>query len=101
MFVVPASEGSKKENRFEFKIGQKKYSVPFIQFLSGEGAEFLDDQGGRLTEAVLARRLLVMECPEAGEAVRSLAADQATALSRAWVEASTASAGESLASDDS
>lgn len=101
MFVVPKSEAEKKANRFEFKIGAEKYSIPLIQFLSVAGAEFLTEQAAEVSEAVAMVRLVETECPEAVAAVRALGTDQARALSQAWVEASNATLGESSASDDS
>lgn len=101
MFVVPKAEGSKKENRFEFKITRKTYSVPFIQYLGGDATEFLSENGALMGEVALTRKLIAFECPEASEEVRTLSNDQVQALSKAWAEASNATVGESAASDNS
>lgn len=102
LFVVPKSEGSKKENRFPFKVTSKQYSVPFLQFLGGEAAEYLESLHDKPTsEATMLRNLIKIECPEAYDEIRKLANDQVAALSVAWAEASAASVGESSASEGS
>ncbi|KZM68477.1 hypothetical protein AWN90_11445 [Nocardia terpenica] len=97
MFTVPKSAGSKRQNRFAFRIaeGGKVYSVPFLQYLSGRGATFI--QSGiesKLDEASLTRGLIALECPEVAEAIEGLSIDQIGALSKAWADASTVSLGE-------
>ena len=80
----------------------KTYSVPLLQFLSGAAADVLDDAAEKgWNEAKLIRKLIAVEAPEAIDAVGKLANDQVEAVSAAWAEASTASLGESPASDDS
>lgn len=102
MFVVPKSAGAKKENRFSFKISTKTYSVPFVQYLSGEGASYLESLADNpVSEATMLRNMIAIECPEAVDEIKSLANDQVAALSVAWAEASTSSAGESSASEGS
>src|SRR3712207_1116760 len=49
VFEVPASKSSVKKNRFEFKIGDKKYDVPLIRYLPGHVVEMLaeaEQKGG-------------------------------------------------------
>ena len=105
VYNVPKSEGAKKGNRFAFRAvdGGKVFSVPFLQYLSGDGAEFIETsiEGGRADEARLTRGLIAIECPAAAEAVRKMANDQVIGLSQAWAAASTASLGESEGSEDS
>lgn len=101
MFVVPKAEGAKKENRFDFKIGTKSYSVPFIQYLGGLASAYAEDNMAIKSEISLMRELMIIECPDAEDAIRALSVDQCKALSDAWNEASTGSAGESSASDNS
>ncbi|MFE7717486.1 hypothetical protein ACFU44_00365 [Nocardia rhizosphaerihabitans] len=102
--TVPVSEGSKKENRYAFRLrdGGKVFSVPKLQYLSGKGTDFLDEaieQG--LDEIRLTRALIAIECPEAAEGARNLAADQVMWISKRWAEASTITVGESEGSDES
>lgn len=104
--VVPPSEGSKPENRYHFKASDranaKVYSVPFIQYLSGEGNEYLETVAEKpLSEATLLRNMIRIECPEAYDEVRKMSNDQVSWISQEWAKASTASVGESSASDDS
>lgn len=101
MFVVPKAEGSKKENRFDFKIGTKSYSLPFIQYLGGLAAAYAEENMAIKSEVSLMRELVIIECPDSEDAVRALSVDQCKALADAWNEASTGSVGESSASDDS
>lgn len=104
VFNVPKAAGDKKENRFAFraKDGGKVYSVPFMQYVSGAGAEFMEDAvEQKLDEVRMTRGLLSIECPQAKDAIRGMAMDQIVSLSRAWAAASTASLGESLGSDES
>lgn len=101
MFVVPKPEGDKKENRFEFKIGTKARSIPFIQFLGGIAAEYAERNISLKSEVALMKELAIIECPDAEDEIRGLSADQAKALIEAWGDASNASVGESSASDDS
>jgi hypothetical protein len=104
MFVVPKSEGSKKENRFTFKLSErgKTHSVPFLQYIGGEAAEYIESLAVKpVSEATMLRNLIRIECPEAFDEIRKLANDQVAALSVAWAEESEASAGESQASEGS
>ncbi|MBF6333445.1 hypothetical protein [Nocardia transvalensis] len=69
--------------------------MPFLQYLSGQGAKFI--QAGiesKMDEASLTRGLIAIECPEAAEAVEDLSIDQIGALSKAWADASAVSMGE-------
>lgn len=101
VFVVPPSAGSKKENRFSFKLGTKTYSVPKLQYLSGKTAKMLTETTDQLTVAEINRRIFISECPSLEEAVYDLADDQVNALADAWVEESAITPGESEASEDS
>lgn len=102
MFVVPKPEGSKPENRFEFKITRKTYSIPFMQYISTEGSDYVDSLAENpVTEIKMIRGILGIECPEASEELKHLTNDQVLALFTAWNENSTATVGESSASEGS
>lgn len=102
VFVVPASEGDKPENRFSFKIGRKTYTVPFIQYLSGPGSEYIDSVAvNPVPETTMVRRVLLIECPAAEDEIKSLANDQIMSLFKGWTETSSATVGESSASEGS
>ncbi|KAA0021807.1 hypothetical protein [Antrihabitans cavernicola] len=104
VFTVPKSLGSKRVNRFPFRVadGGKVFSVPFVQYLSGAGADYLEEAAEKGHDEIrLTRRLVEIESPDASEAVAKMSRDQVKALGEAWAEASTASVGESLASDNS
>ncbi|RJO79310.1 hypothetical protein D5S18_02980 [Nocardia panacis] len=104
VFIVPESEGSKKGNRFAFrgKDGGRIYSVPFLQYLSGESAAMVGKAvDENWDEARLTRGLIGVECPAAADAVLKMANDQVISLSRAWTEASSAAVGESVGSENS
>lgn len=89
MFKVPTSDGEKPENRFEFSIAEKSYSVPKLGFAPVE-ASLLFEQGYRI-EGLIA----CAGSAEASAALRLLATDQLTALEQAWIAASRVSPGES------
>ncbi|WP_431941679.1 hypothetical protein [Nocardia grenadensis] len=102
--TVPASAGSKKANRYEFrcKPGGTVYSVPKVQYLSGEGSDFIEEAiKADMTEITLTRRLLMIECPEAADEIRAMAGDQIMFISRRWAEASNITPGESEGSENS
>jgi len=101
VFVVPAPESEKPENRFHFKLGRKTYSVPFFQFLGPEAVTWFELNGRTAQEFTMVRQVIPIECPESKEAIRGLSADQAVALSEAWTKASKVTPGKSSASDDS
>lgn len=100
-FNVPASAGSKRDNRFTFRHDGKTYSVPKLQYLSGKTAKLLNELQAPMTSAEINRRVLVSECPDCEDAVYSMADDQMEALADAWIEASTVTVGESQGSNDS
>jgi hypothetical protein len=102
VFEVPASEGEKKVNRFAFRHKGKVFSVPKLQYLSGEGADYLllaAKEG--YDEPRTTRDLIGIENPAAAEAVRKMANDQVLRTSAAWIEASATSLGESSGSEQS
>ncbi|WP_280485354.1 hypothetical protein [Nocardia cyriacigeorgica] len=104
VYNVPSSQANKKENRFalRFKDGGKVYSVPKLGYLSGEASEFIEQaMKDNLTEVVLTRRLLRIECPQAEQEIRRLHDDQILDISRRWVSESGITPGESLGSENS
>ncbi|AXK86596.1 hypothetical protein SAMN05421776_11756 [Nocardia farcinica] len=102
--TVPASKASKRENRYSFRLkdGGKVYSVPKLQYMSGDGSKFIAEQLGKgLDEVSFTRRLLSIECPEAAAELDSLHADQVLWLSERWTAASAITVGESEGSAES
>lgn len=91
-FNVPASEKDNPENRFEFTIGEKAYSVPKLGFAPVE-ASLLFEQGFS-AEGLLA----CSDDPEIAADLRRLNQDQLNALEAAWVKASRVAPGESRSS---
>lgn len=89
MFKVPESDSKKPENRFEFELNGKTYSVPKFSFATLEAAILFDQ--GRYAEGVLES----IDDPEVRAIVRALNKDQFQALDEAWSEASRVSPGES------
>lgn len=94
-FEVPASKKSIAQNRFEFTLDDRTYSIPLLKFATVEAAEALEED--RTVRAVM----LACETEEAADAVRSLDGEQFNALVSAWAEASGITVPESLASTDS
>ncbi|CAM4134503.1 hypothetical protein NONI108955_10960 [Nocardia ninae] len=104
VYTVPKSQGAKRENRFYFraKDGGKVYSVPKLQYLSGDGSDYIEQAiADEVDEIRMTRRLLIVECPAAEQDIRRMAGDQIADLSVAWAEKSTVDMGESDGSDDS
>ncbi|OZD23816.1 hypothetical protein CH253_08110 [Rhodococcus sp. 06-156-3C] len=107
VYNVPESGAEKKENRFAFRIKDangkgkdKVYSVPKLEFLSGETSEYIADLVGKAyNETTVTRNMLSLENPDCAEAVRKLRKDQVDALSAQWAEASAVTVGESSASE--
>lgn len=106
--VVPPSEGEKPENRYYFKCSDAAdapvYSVPFVQYLSGTGTDYMEAvTTGKLVVGDLesVRQMIIIECPEAEADLKKMSKDQIMWISSEWGKASTASVGESSASDDS
>lgn len=95
MFLVPESDAKKPENRFEFQVGEKKYSVPKLGFVNGE-ASLLLEQDKNLEGLIAA-----FDDDEAREAYKSLQTDQRAKFNKEWVSASKVSPGESDSSADS
>lgn len=95
MFVVPESDATKPENRFEFQIGKMTYSVPKLGYVNGEASLLLEQD--RNLEGLIA----AFDNDEAREAYKSLQTDQRAQFNKAWVEASKVSPGESDGSADS
>lgn len=94
MFVVPESDASKPENRFEFELFGKIHSVPLFKYAPVEAAMLW--QQDRNIDGLIA----CMD-DETEAAVRQLNGDQIAALDAAWSEASKVSPGESDGSADS
>ncbi|WP_280430037.1 hypothetical protein [Nocardia brasiliensis] len=103
VFTVPPSKASKRENRFPFRTrpGGRVYTVPKLQFFSGESAAFIKEQVNGLSEAQITRELIRIECPDAVADVKQMADDQVIELSGAWVAASGITVGESDGSGNS
>lgn len=106
--VVPPSEGKKPENRYYFKCEEREdapvYSVPHVQYLSGVGTDYMEAvTTGQIVVGDFAsiREMIAIECPEAKDDLKKLSKDQVMWISGEWGKASTASVGESSASDDS
>lgn len=100
VFQVPASEGTKRRNQFPFRADGKIFHLPRLQYLTGESSEYLVEAWQQdHSEAVVTRRLIAIECPEAVDAVRKMRDDQVIAIAKAWQENSTASVGESNGSE--
>lgn len=95
MFVVPESGATKPENRFEFTVGEKKYSVPKLGFVSGE-AHALIERGEDYAGSCAA-----FDDPEARAVYEGLSRDQRKEFDQAWIAASRVSPGESEGSADS
>jgi hypothetical protein len=105
-FQVPEPGGSKPENRFEFTIKDKTYSIPKLEYLSAEAASFIEDMSmGKISDVGFTeyiRALFVKAEPKLpATALKGLSRDQLTALRDAWYESSKVTAGESSASESS
>ncbi|ATL70784.1 hypothetical protein [Nocardia terpenica] len=102
VYEVPASNGKKKKNRFEFRAEDGKvYSIPKTPYLSGKAAKYIRENHEGLSHAILTRGLIEIECPDAAEAVWDMDDEQITGIAEAWFEASGFNAGESDGSTDS
>lgn len=95
MFIVPESDAKKPENRFEFQVGDKTYSVPKLGFVSGE-ASLMFEQGREIEGSLAA-----FDDDEARTIYAGLSRDQRTAFDADWIAASKVSPGESQGSADS
>lgn len=94
-FDVPVSKKSLKQNRFEFTLDGKKFSIPLLKFAPVIAAEHFE--AGRDVAGFIA----CCENDDAKTALRSLDGDQLGPLTDAWFEASGVTAGESEASEES
>lgn len=103
VYKVPKSKASIKQNRFEFDIAGKVYDIPLMQYVSGglvEQVAELEAKGG--IAAISASYVFFGPVgTPIGDAVRTLDSEQMEALSKAYMEASNVSVGESEASTDS
>lgn len=102
-FVVPKSKASIKQNRFDFQIGSKKFSVPLLKYIDGEKVDQMAEAEGKGGIAAIAAAYGLFGDPgtPAGIAVRTLDQEQLEALTNAYMEASGVTVGESSASTDS
>ncbi|MGW4090038.1 hypothetical protein [Nocardia sp. NPDC004750] len=105
-YQVPEPGGEKPENRFEFSIKGKTYSVPKIEFLPDEASSFLEAMStGKISDVGYTeyiRTLFAKAEPKlSANALKGLARDQLTALRDAWYESSKVTPGESSASESS
>ena len=96
VYEVPVSKRSAKQNVFEFKVGQKSYTVPKFAYLSVGVLESLsaagDDAMGPFLDAFGTKDTPI------GKAVRSLDQEQLIGLIKAWQADSDVTVGESEAS---
>lgn len=94
MFEVPQSKKSIRQNRWEFTIPGEDgtFDVPLMKFASIAAMEAFE-AGKESTGLILAA-----DNERARDAIRSLDADQVTALLDAWSEASGVTVGESQGS---
>jgi hypothetical protein len=106
-FQVPTSAGDLPENRFEFSLpkSKKTYSVPKLEFLTGEQMMKVvsvdkASAAGTLGDSDIA---VIFELFEdmCDAPVRALAMDQLFALYEAWSAASDVTPGESDGSPSS
>lgn len=95
MYQVPQSKKSIKQNRFEFKVEGKTYSIPLLKHLPVKAAELFEN------DRPIAGLLAGADSDTARDAIRSLDSDQLEGLMQAWQEASGIEAGESSASSES
>lgn len=93
-FKVPESKASKGQDRFEFEIEGKSYSIRKAKFLSVGDAERLENP----ESASVVLDLFGKAGTKAGDAVRGLDQEQFSALVEAWQADSKVTLGESAAS---
>lgn len=96
-FSVPESKRSIKQNRFEFKVGTKSYSIPKLNYLPVESMESFEGDNPTPIRGLLA----ACDNDAAKDALRKLDGEQIEALMNAWQEASGVTVGESSASEGS
>lgn len=95
MFEIPESKRAKPENRFEFELAGKDFTIPLLKFAPVEASEHFEAQ--RQVAGIIA----CCENDAAKDAIRSLDGEQFGALMAAWQEASGITVGESRALPDS
>ncbi|AXN53465.1 tail assembly chaperone [Gordonia phage Fryberger] len=94
IFTVPASQSTKKENQFKFKLGAKTFTIPKMQYLPGDAIDFIDEKAKEVAlEWLLMRHLFMYLVPLAQDQIRGMSRDQIDALTKAWDEASTTDVG--------
>lgn len=91
-FQVPASKRSIAQNRFEFEVGGKTYSIPLMKFVPAGVMEQFEN------EKNITGLMMLADSDEQRDAMRLLEQEQIEALLSAWAEASDVSLGESSAS---
>jgi hypothetical protein len=94
-FDVPQSKRSIKQNRFEFTLDGKTYSIPLLKFAPVEAAEHFEVNHN------VAGILACCETKAARDVVRAMDRSQFAALMDAWQKASGITTGESEASEES
>ena len=100
-FQVPESKRSIAQNRFFFTVpgDDREFDIPKAKYLTTGQVEVLSRKGGEVKITDLLD--LFDESEEAAKAVRTLDAEQLSALMSAWQSDSEVSVGESSASSDS
>jgi len=96
VYEVPVSKRSAKQNVFEFKVGQKSYTVPKFAYLSVGVLESFQEAGDEELTPFL-DAFGTKDTP-VGKAVRTLDQEQLKALILAWQSDSGVTVGESEAS---
>lgn len=91
-FKVPDSKKSIAQNRFEFEVGDKSYTVPLLKYLPVKAAAAFER--GDNVEGIL----LGCDSEEARNAVLALDGEQFEVLMDEWAKASGVNVGESSAS---
>lgn len=91
-FQVPASTATKGQDRFEFEIGGKAFSVKKAKFVPIE--ELIDVESSGLASVAF----FAGDSDAQGKAIRGLDREQFSALVVAWREDSEVTAGEAPAS---
>lgn len=94
-FQVPPSKKSIRQNRFEFEVDGRTYSMPLLKFLPVASAEEFE------REHNVAGVLAAVDSEEAKAVLRAMDGEQIAALIDAWQEESGVGVGESVASSES
>lgn len=100
-FAVPESKRSIAQNRFFFSVpgDDREFDIPKAKYLTTGQVEVLSQKGGDVKITDLLD--LFDESEEAAKAVRTLDAEQLSALMNAWQADSGVTTGESSASSSS